>query len=788
MIKSYVVIAFRNIRRNMGYAFLNVFGLTLGVAACLVIFLIVRNELGFDSYNSKADRTYRVTLNALDFNANVSMAIIPAMRVDFPELEQTTQLFYQPEVLIKIGEKHFNEKNIVFGDEQTPKVFDYKWLAGDSQSALLQPNSVVLTETVAKKYFGNSNAMGQTINFANELNAKVTGVIKDLPANTSTPMSFLVSLSSIEQQLKGARSNFWAIMGGSYAYIVIPKNYSIHQLEIKIPAFIKKNWGADIAKGAHLPLQPLKDIHFDQRYINNIITPTSKDTYYALIGVALLIIITACINFINLATAQAIRRAKEVGVRKVLGASKSQLVKQFMGETTVLVLISMLLGVAVAAFFLAEAGKWISISINADQLLQPAVIGWIAGITLLVILLAGLYPSFVQSAFQPIESLKSKAGMSSKGLFLRKGLVIGQFAISQILIVGTLIVSHQMDYFKNQDLGFNKEAVITVDIPNHEKREVFKQQLAANPGIKDLSFSNGGPVYNNNFTSFQSPELGLTKDDVTEVKNVDETYFDMFGLQMLAGEKVRKTGDKDTLHNIVINETMMHKLGIQDPQLALNKRVILNGDRKSTIVGVVHDFQSESKHKKRRACVLQYNANSFFTASIRISPAAMDKTIGFIGKQWLQLFPDNVFQYEFIDERIAHMYAQEQKVYTAFQLFSYIAILIGCLGLYGLIAFAASQRTKEVGIRKVLGAPLYSIVALFTKEFIYLIAIAFLVAAPLGYYVMHSWLQNFAYHINIGPGIFIIAIVSSFVIAGITIAYQAIKAALVNPVKSLRSE
>jgi len=788
MIKSYITIALRNIRRNLSYAFLNVFGLTLGVAACLVIFLIVRNELGFDSYNSKANRTYRLTLNALDFNSNVSMAIIPAMRIDFPELEHTTQLFYLSEGMIKIGENRFKEKNIVFGDQQTPMVFDYQWLAGDPKTALSQPNNVVLTQTVAKKYFGNGDAMGQTINFENELNVKVVGIIKDLPANSSTPTSFLISLKTIEQKLKGAMGNFWSIPGGSYAYIVLPKNYSIHQLESKIPTFIKKNWGADIAKSAHLPLQPLKDIHFDQRYINNIITPTSKDTYYALVGVALLIIITACINFINLATAQAIRRAKEVGVRKVLGATKSQLVKQFMGETTVLVLLSVILGVVVSAFFLAEAGKWMSITIDANQLLQPIVMSWIAGITLLVILLAGLYPSFVQSAFQPVESLKSQAGMSSKGLSLRKGLVIAQFAISQILIVGTLIVAHQMDFFKNQDLGFNKEAVITVGIPAKEKRDVFKQQLTANPGIKDLSFSNGGPVYNNNFTSFQSPELGLTKDDVTEVKYVDEKYIDMFQLHMLAGQKIWKKNDKDTLHSVVINETMMQKLGIHDPQLAINKHVKLNGDQQSTIVGVIQDFQSESKHKKRRACVLEYNSGGFYMASIRLQPAAMNKTIGFIGKQWLQLFPDNVFEYEFMDEHIANFYRQEQKVYTAFQLFSYIAILIGCLGLYGLIAFAASQRTKEVGIRKVLGAPLHSIVALFTKEFIYLIGIAFLVAAPLGYYVMYSWLQNFAYHITIGPGIFIIAIVSSFIIAAVTIAYQAIKAALVNPVKSLRSE
>ncbi|HMG10305.1 MAG TPA: FtsX-like permease family protein, partial [Mucilaginibacter sp.] len=445
-------------------------------------------------------------------------------------------------------------------------------------------------------------------------------------------------------------------------------------------------------------------------------------------------------------------------------------------------------GVTLCAVFLTQAGEWMSINIDASQLLQPIVMSWIAAITLLVILLAGLYPSFIQSAFQPVDSLKNKAGVSSRGLTLRKSLVIAQFAISQILIVGTLIVAHQMDFFENQDLGFNKEAVISVNLPDQAKREVFKQQLESYPGVKVLSFSSGAPSYNDSFTSFSSPELGFTKDNVTEVKFIDEKYTDMFQLKMLAGEKIVKKNEKDTVHRVVINETMLQALGMHDPQKAINKHVTLNGNQNATIIGVVQDFQSESKHKKRRACVLEYSADNLFAASIRIQPTSMSKTIGYIGKQWSALFPDNLFQYEFIDEHIASMYKQEQKVYTAFQLFSYIAILIGCLGLYGLIAFAASQRTKEVGIRKVLGASLYNIVNLFTREFIFLIGIAFLIAAPLGYYVMHNWLQNFAYHISIGPGIFVVAIGTSFLIAGITIAYQAIKAATINPTKSLRNE
>jgi putative ABC transport system permease protein len=358
------------------------------------------------------------------------------------------------------------------------------------------------------------------------------------------------------------------------------------------------------------------------------------------------------------------------------------------------------------------------------------------------------------------------------------------------MIVGTLVVAYQMDFFENRDLGFNKETVISFGIPDQGKREVLRQQLQSNPGIKEISFSSGAPVFGNNFTSFTSPEAGIIKDDVTEMKFIDEPYTNMFALKMLAGEKVKRTNasDNDTVYNVVVNETMIHKLGIQDPQQAIGKHIVLNGNWHSTITGVVQDFQSESKHKKIRPCVLLYRADNFYMASVKLQPSNMNKAIAGIDKLWSGLFPERVFNYEFLDDHIAAWYSQEQKEYTAFKLFSGIAILIGCLGLYGLVAFAAAQRTKEVGIRKVLGASLADIIILFSKEFVLLIAVAFAIAAPVAYYVMHNWLQSFAYQVTIGVNIFVIAILASFVIAACTIAYQAIKAAVANPVKSLRTE
>jgi len=792
MLKNYFKIAWRNLTKHKSYSIINGLGLTLGIASCLIIFLVVKYELGYDRFNSKADRIYRVTLNAIDFNPNVSMAVVPAMRNDFPELEEVSQAWYHEMGLVKIGNKKFQEKAILFADKYFPSVFDYSWIEGDPATALADPNSIVLTESYVHKYFPGKEPMGQFIYLNNEYDLKVTGVIKDLPGNTHLPFNLLVSFETVRKQReqKGAMSNFYWISSGSFAYIVTPKHYDVSKIQRRIHWFIEKNWGKEIADGARLPLQPLTDIHFDPRYLNNTISyTTSRETYYVLTAVAVLIIIIACINFINLATAQAIQRAKEVGVRKVLGSTRRQLIFQFLSETSLMVAGALTLGLFLSYLLLPQLAKWLDIKLSTSGLADPDVVAVIFSSALFIVLLAGLYPSFVQSAFKPIESLKSKAQLSFKGLTLRKSLVVTQFAISQIMIVGTLVVAYQMDFFQNRNLGFNKDAVISFNIPDQNKTEVLREQLMKTPGVRQISFSSGAPVFNNNFAPFVSPEHGVTKDDVTELKFIDESYIDMFQMQLLAGDKIRRNNksESDTVYDVLVNETLVHKLGIQDPQKAIGSHINVNNDY-CTITGVVKDFQSESKHKKIRPCVLLYRTDNFYTASVKLALPHMNGTIGAIDKSWSALFPQEVFDYEFLDDHIAAWYRQEQKEYTAFKLFAIVAILIGCLGLYGLIAFATAQRAKEVGIRKVLGASLSSILLLFSREFVVLIAIAFLIAAPIAYYFMNNWLHGFAYQITIGPQIFAVAILTSFVIAGGTIAYQTIKAAVVNPVKSLRAE
>ena len=788
MFTNYIKIALRNIRRNISYTVLNVAGLTLSIASCLVIFLIVKNELTFDRYHKKSERTYRVTLNAIDFNPSVSMAVTKAMRADFPELEHVAQFWWQGENMLQIGEgERFKENGMAYADGEFTSIFDFEWVDGDPKTALSEPNSVVLTRTLAEKYFGNKPAMGQVLRLNNTFNLKVTGLNEDLPGNTHFPFTYLVSFETIRKDLGVALEHFFWI-GGGYTYIVIPENYSISQLEKQIPGFITKNWGENIAKEARLPMQPLKEIHFDQRYLHHDEMPTtSRNTYIALAVVALFILITACINFINLATALAAKRIREVGIRKTLGAMRGQLIRQFLGETTMLVLLAVTLGFTAAYIFLPEVASWLEMRITVSEFWKPDTLITLAGITVMVILLAGLYPAFVQSAFRPAISLKSGAGLGFRGLTLRKSLVFLQFAISQILIVGTLIVAEQMDFFRNQDLGFNKEAVVSIYLPNQDKREVIAQQLKADPGIKNISFASGAPVGNSNFGPFSAPHLGIDKDDVTQLIFVDEHYLDMFDIKLLAGEKIKVKPARDSPISVLVNKTLIDKLGITDPKKAIGEHFRQAGET-LIIAGVVQDFQSESKHKARRPCILSYEKDAFYTANVKLEPGAMRQTIDRIGQIWSTTFPDEIFSFAFLDESIASMYKQEQKAYTAFRLFSILAIIIGCLGLYGLVAFAAVQRTKEVGIRKVLGASMPDIVLLFAKEFLLLIAIAFVIAAPVAWYVMNNWLDNFAYRIHIDAFTFVVAILVSFVIAAITIGHQAVKAAFANPVKSLRSE
>lgn len=784
MIRNYLKIAYRTVIQQKSYAFINVMGLALGLAACIIIFLVVRNELTYDSYHQKAERTYRLTVHGLDFNPSVSFAVAPALRTDFPEAEQVSQFFYQQEAMIQVRNERFIEEGYAFADGAFPQVFDFTWLAGNPKTALQEPNTVVLSEQMARKYFGDQSALGQTIRLDNQYNLRITGVIQDLPPNTHLTFQFLVSWETIKKQVN--TTNFWSINGG-YLYVVLPEKLRPERVVARFPAFLQKNWSDETSQEkAELILQPLREIHFDKRYLTQITMPRSKETIYGLGCVAIFIILTACINFINLATAQAVRRSKEVGIRKTLGAQRKQLVIQVLGETALLVAIATILALGVVWIFLPFTKSLLNIQLDARLLLEPQVVTVIGGVILSTVLLAGLYPAFVQSNFQPTKALKSRiTDATLGGLTLRKGLVVVQFAITQIMIIGTLVVASQMDFFLNQNLGFAKEAIVS--FPTGNKADVLRQKLGDNPGVEKISLASAGPAFNANYAPFSSPELGMKENDVTELKMVDENYIPMYDLKVLAGEPIIKKVEGDTVYNVVVNQTLIRRLGIHQESKAIGQRIHVAG-RPAIIRGVVQDFQSESRHKKIRACVLLYNSQSFRQVSAKLHPQNLRETLASIEKDWQELNPDFLFRYEFVDDHIAKLYTQEEKMYNAFQLFAAISVIIGGLGLFGLVSLMAVQRTKEIGIRKVLGASVGSIVVLFSREFIWLMLLAFIVAAPLAWYGMNTWLQEYAYHIQIGPSIFLITMLATFLLVTTTVSFQSIKAALLDPVKSLRSE
>lgn len=780
MLKNYFTIAYRILLQSKSYTFINVTGLALGIMSAMVIFLIVKNELSYERFNKKADRTYRVTLYSGDYNSSVSFAIAPSFKTDISETENVSQYFLQEDALIKVDDNLYHVDRYAYADDQFMKVFDFEWIEGNPLTGLNEPNAIVLTESLAKKFFGTTDVLGKVLRLDNKSDLHVTGVMKDLPSNTHFLFSFLVSWKTIEKDVQNRP--FWAIEGG-YLYITLPDAIDSRRVSEQLDTFLKKNWGEEIAKETDLVLQPLREIHFDQRYLQQVSMPRSKESVFGLAAIAVFIIITVSINFVNLTTAKAIKRIKEVGIRKALGAYKTQLISQALVEITLLVTISIVIALAGIFAFTPMTASLLNVTIDYDQLLNREFILTLMSIAITIIVLAGLYPAIMQSAYRPISALKNSSSGMGKMSLSGSALIVVQFSISQLLIIATIVAGTQMDFFVNQDLGFEKDAIVTFSAGKNN--DVLYSEIKNLSGVQDVSRGSASPAHNVNFQSFTCTECGMTGSDVVEIKEVDENYMSMFRIKLLSGESfVKKTG-KDSIYHVLVNETLIKKMGIQDVQKALGKLVMV-GKTPTIIQGVIKDFQSGSKHTKIGAVMLVYRNDRNNQFSVRLNASNIPETLAAIDKIWTSLNPEYLFTYEFLDERIANMYKQELQTYNAIRIFSGIAIVIGCLGLYSLVSWMAVQRTKEIAIRKVLGSSVRGIVLLFYKQFIWLLVVAFVIAAPLGWYVMNQWLSEFAYHIDISPFIFIVSILTTVAVATLTIGYQTVKAAMANPAERLK--
>jgi predicted permease len=801
MFKNYLATALRNLSRNKSYAAINIFGLALGITCSLVIFLVVKFELSFDTFHTKKEQIYRINTHVV-FNGqdnalpNVPYPFVEAMRNDFPQLEEATVVNYIGGGMISIARdsqepvRYQEENGITYVEPRFFNIFDYTWLHGNPQASLTEPRSVVLTETQAMKYFNDKAPIGKVLRLNNTYDLTVTGIVKDFPANTDFPFTVLISHATLKEVFAEQDRNSWInLTYYTQGFVVLPKKVNPKTFAEQLKPFAAKYMGGEESRNRSYVLQPLSTVHFDDRYGNYMGRVVAKETIWALALVGVFLIITACINFVNLATAQAIKRAKEIGVRKVLGSSRSQLFWQFIWETSLITFFALLVSVALTVLALPSLRNILDLEIYFTPLQDPAVIAYMVGILVAVSFLSGFYPAFILSGFNPIQALRSKFATHSTGsLSLRRGLVVLQFCISQVLIIGTIVVASQMEYFRTKSLGFDKEAVVTVPLASTQNLnfETMRSQFMSHPGVANVSFSNLSiSSTGRSRTGFSYARNGAVEDFVTDVKFGDEQYLELYKLKLLAGRNFLKG---DTIKEVVVNEALIRQLGFKRADEAIGQRISFYGQVNIPIVGVVEDFHVTSLREGIEPCIMATYNRSYRTINIKLTTDQLKEAMVHVEKVWTKQYPENVFRYEFLDQTIASFYRDEQRTASLFKIFAGIAIFIGCLGLFGLISFITTQKTKEVGIRKVLGASAAQISFQFFKEFAVLVMLAFLIASPIAYYLMSNWLENFQYSIPLGAGIFLVAVAVSLLIAGLTVSYQSIKAALANPIKSLRNE
>jgi putative ABC transport system permease protein len=798
MLRNYLRFALRNFRQRPGYPLLNGVGLTLGMAGTLVLFLFIHFHRQTDRHHALAGRIHRVVLDlhfdegTVEPSAGTSLPMVEAFRRDYPSVEKVAFLkeIITPMVTVPapnggVARGFMEEGAVAFANEDYFGTFSYGWRLGNPATALDEPGTVVLTEQYARKYFGTLHAAGRTLAL-NGTPLRVTGVVADPPPATDLKKEVFVSLASLRLIDPGLDPNdFSWISGRHQLFLVLAEGASAKVLAGQLPAFSKKYFGS-AAPAFRFGLQPLADVHFNPRYGG----PTSRTLLGTLALIGLFLAGIACINFINLSTVQAFLRAKEVGVRQVLGSSRAQVFGQFMTETAVVVLAAGVVAAGLAYLLRPLLNNWFGTAIGADIFGTATFWGFWLALVVGVTGAAGGYPAWLLSGLRPALTLKAgRYTPGAKGATLRKVLVVAQFAIALVLIISTLVVTRQLRLFGRADMGFSRDAIVTVPLPAPAVtgREALRGQLQALPGVERVTFQYrppasdsymGGSVRFDNRTDWEQFAI--------RDRYADAQYLQTYGLKLVAG---RNFIERDSLPEVVVNETFVRKLGLRSPEAVLGK-AIEDGtsNTKGVIVGVVRDFHQQSLHMAIEPCAIFYLPSRMSQVGIKLQAASLESTLRQVEAQWRRSFPDAVFAYQFLDEQIARFYEKEKLTGRLVNLFSGLCIFIACLGLFGLAAFTARQRTKEIGIRKVLGATAGSIVALLSKDFLKLVGIAFGLAVPVAAYVMSRWLEDFAYRVPLGWTVFALAGAAALGIALLTVSVQALRAALANPVKSLRSE
>ena len=810
MLSNYIRIALRNLLRFKTYSVINITGLAVGMACCILILLYVYNEMSYDRFNKNSDRIYRIVVNGTlgnnDFNAAVSA---PPLRntllTDFPEVVAATRIRNFGFPVLRYKDKVFSEEKVYWVDSSFFDVFTVEFVKGNPETALNEPEDIVLTEKMAKKYFGDENPVGKLLNADKRRDYKVTAVVKEFPENSHFHFDFLASLSSygfVDQQ--GWLSN------NCYTYFLLQKGFPPEQFKAKLHGLVEKYAYPVIERFLNVPiedllksgakyefvLQPLSDIHLHSN-LDAELEPNGDIAYvYIFSIIALGILLIACINFTNLATARSANRLKEIGVRKTLGSSRNQLIKQFLSESILMTFIAGIISLIIIEFALPYFSDLIGKHLSIDYLENAFSIPLLILFILFVGIISGAYPALYLSSFNPTKVLKKETGNSGKNPWLRNALVVVQFAVSIFLFIGTIIVYNQLDYISNKKLGFNKDQVVVVEktddigIQRPHILESFINDLKSIPGVVDASNSN--QIFGENFGNTPYKVYGSNDNHLVNTMFTDYDFASVYEIEMLKGRFYSKAFGSDTTA-LVINETAAKEFGILDDPIG--KRIVHAHSNDVTpdiynIIGVTKDFNYQSLHQKIQPMIIHlFNSGGFGrNVSVKISPSNVKKELSEISAVWHKYAGNQAFEYNFFDEDFAKAYAAEERTGVIVSVFSVLAIFIACLGLLGLAAFTTEQRTKEVGIRKILGASVPGIVALLLKDFVKWVLISNIIAWPIAYFTLNKWLEDFAYRVNVSLWAFVLASVIAMLIAIFTVSYQSIKAAIANPVKSLRYE
>ena len=808
MLRNYIITTYRNLRRNKVYALLNIFGLALGIGCSIVIFKVVLYELSYDKHQEHYDRIYRIVSediypDRVDYGSGVPHPLAAALKQDFPEVLQSVNThldFGQVNTLNngEIDKKFLLEGKILFTQPQYFEIFPTKWYAGDASTALTEPNTAVITVGTLKKFFNlepskASSVIGESISYDNEVIFKIVGVIADPPENTNFQFEvFFDYQSQAATNIYFDEGKRWnSVSSSTNAYFLTGEGFDADALETKLIDFVEKYHGEGESQSERYHVQPLSDVHYSQRY-NNYTNTVSKESLYSLGVIALFLVLTACINFVNLATAQAANRSKEIGIRKAIGSMSAQIITQFFSEIFLITLSATVISLAIGEMLFIHLEEVIGYRLSLFPFTDLPTIAFMLFLLLTVTFLAGAYPSLLLSKMNAVMALKNKitARNHSGGVSLRKGLVVFQFAISQFMIIGTLIITAQMDYFLNKDLGFNRDAKIITYLPERDavKRERFKEMMLSSSAIKDLTFSLSAPMGNSDsHSNFNYEPLNSEDDYHGNFKFVDERFVEYYGIELLAGRNLQKS---DSFNTVIINQKIADLMGFRDRYgEVLGEKLSSGMAGDKTVIGVVKNFHSKTLRDDLDYVFLLNMPEYFYEISFKIaSRTNYQDALAHFNESWDAVYPQYVKDWEFYDVQLAARYEDEKRVSSLMRLFSIIAILIGCIGLYGLISFIALNKMKEVGVRKVLGASTSNILMIYSREIILLLSFAFVVAGPIAYYLMSLWLGDFRYSIDITPFFFVASFFLSMIVALLTISHRTISSAMMDPARTLKDE